>query len=225
MEADADQWAWTRPVWARSFAPIEAAGFRLRLVESAEYWAVHEAELRAHFPPEAFINTWELRTEAAVAGQARMAAARVDQPLRTFCIIHDGDAVAGAFCGERKSDSVYRMWHTNIHSDYRRRGLYRMILAGTIAYTAELGFDEIVSEHAPGNNPVLIAKLGAGFRITGLDVQPMVGLSVNLTYFHNADHLAAYEFRCGLATLTPRILANGSGAMDQLIAQMAAAKK
>lgn len=210
-------------MWARSFAPIEAAGFRLQVVDSAEYWRVHEAELRPHFPPEAFINTFALRTESAVAGQAKLAAARADQPLRTMCIVRDGDAVAGTFSGERKTDNVYRMWHTNIHPDYRRRGLYRMILAGTIAYTAELGFDEIVSEHAPGNNPVLIAKLGAGFRITGVSVEPMVGLSVNLTYFHNPEHLAAYEFRCGLATLTPRILANGSGAMEQLIEQMAAA--
>lgn len=220
-----DPWAWTRPVWERSFEPIARAGFRLELVDSQRYWAVHESELRSHFPAEAFIDTRGLRTEEAVAGQARMKEASASEPLRTFCLIRDGESLAGSFCGERKSDSVYRMWHTNIHTDYRRRGLYKMILGGTIAYSGELGFDEIVSEHAPGNNPVLLAKLGVGFRITSFGVDPMVGLSVNLTYFHNPDHLAAYEFRCGLATLNPRILAHGSGAMPQLIAQMAAATK
>jgi RimJ/RimL family protein N-acetyltransferase len=175
--------------------------------------------LRAHFPPEAFINTSALRSERVRKAQKRIAESREDHKLINPCILRDGDRIAGSFIGEQKTEAVYRMWHTHLHPDYRRRGIYSRILQANIAYTGELGFDTIVSEHAPGNNPVLIAKLGAGFRIVGLDVEPMVGVSIHLCYFHNEDQLAAYEYRCGLATMNPRILAQGAGAMDQLVAQ------
>lgn len=219
-----DRWAWAHEVWSRCFAPLQELGVRLERVDGATYWRIHEAELRPHFPPEVFFDTGALRSEAARAGQEHLGRSWGHAPLRDHCILWDGDRVAGSFCGELKSESRYRMWHTCIHPDHRRRGLYRQVLASTIAYTAELGFDEIVSEHAPGNNPVLLAKLGAGFRITGFDVQPMVGLSVHLTYFHSADLLALYEYRCGLATLGPRILEAGSGAIGELIAQFTAGR-
>jgi hypothetical protein len=112
------------------------------------------------------------------------------------------------------------MWHTNIHPDFRRQGVYRMIVQSTILYTAALGFDTITSEHAPCNNPILIAKLSAGFRIYALDMDPMAGPSVVLRYFHNPEHLAAYELRCGQASLSPRLAESGIGAWSLLRDQM-----
>ena len=87
-------------------------------------------------------------------------------------------------------------------------------------YTAALGFDTISSEHAPCNNPILIAKLRAGFRLYALDMDPMAGPSVVLRYFHNPEHLAAYELRCGQASLTPRLAESGIGAWSLLRDQM-----
>jgi len=110
-----------------------------------------------------------------------------------------------------------------VHPDFRRRGIYRHILRGTISYSAALGFDRVVSDHAPGNNAILIAKLSVGFRITGMEVDPGVGTSIVVSYFHNADHLAAYEYRCGLATMNPRLLKESYGAMHQLSEQFARA--
>ncbi len=212
-------WAWADEIWQRAFSPVEVGGLTLQRVDLETYWKLHEEHLRGHFPPEVFINTAGLRSDVVNAAQKRIAESCGGDKLVNPCIIRDGDRVAGSFVGKQETDAAYRMWHTNVHPDYRRRGIYRLILEGTIAYTSELGFDTILSEHAPGNNPVLIAKLGAGFRIVGMDVEPMVGVSVNLCYFHNSDQLAAYEYRCGLATMNPRLLAQGAGAMDRLVAQ------
>jgi hypothetical protein len=66
----------------------------------------------------------------------------------------------------------------------------------------------------------LIAKLRAGFRIFGLDIDGMAGISVVLRYFHNPEHLAAYELRCGHATLTPGLRENGAGAFQVLKNQL-----
>lgn len=214
-----NRWAWTKQPWQRAFAPVAEDGLSLERVDVDTYWKIHEEHLGDQFPPEVFINVAGLRPDRVREAQERITDTRGDAPLIDPCIIRDGDRVAGSFMGEQKTSASYRMWHTNIHSDYRRRGLYRNILRGYIEYTNEIGFDRITSEHAPGNNPVLIAKLSAGFRIVGFDVHPLVGLSVHLCYFHNPDHLAAYEFRCGLATMSSRILEHGAGAMDQLAEQ------
>jgi len=45
---------------------------------------------------------------------------------------------------------------------------------------------------------------------------------VHLRYFHNPEHLAAYELRCGLARLTPGLRATAFGAFTMLAAQVAA---
>lgn len=211
-----NRWDWAESIWHRCFEPLSDRGFRLDRVEEDEYWRTHERELRAHFPPEVFINVAALRTSAAQRGIERMSTCRDDHPLRDFCIVRHDDRVVATFSGYQQTTSCYRQWHTHIHPDYRRQGLYRLIVDGTIAYSGELGFDTIRSEHAPSNNPVLIAKLRAGFRITALEIDPVVGLSVILSYFHNADQRAAYEYRCGLATLDNRIIAAGSGAMPLL---------
>jgi GNAT superfamily N-acetyltransferase len=218
-----DRWQWAKETWERSFEPLRARGFELERVDHDTYWRVHESELRAHFPPEVFINLAALRGDESRSKLALLTELRDETPLRDFCIVRDGDAVVATFAGYHNAGAGYRQWHSHVHPDYRRRGIYREIVTGTIAYTGALGFDTIESEHAPGNNPVLLAKLGAGFRITALEVEPMVGLSVKLTYFHNPDHLAVYEYRCGLATLTPRIIAAGGGAMPRLRQQFRAA--
>lgn len=218
-----ERWGFARQAWEQAFAPLGELGFRLERVLEATYWETHERELREHFPPEAFIMLSRLRDDETKAKLERIEQTRQDHALRDFTVVRDGDAIVATFCGEHLWRGWYRMWHTHVHPDYRRKGVYKRILQGTIAYTKELGFDTIVSEHAPGNNPVLLAKLGAGFRIVSMEVDPSVGVSVKLSYFHNPDHLAAYEFRCGLATLNQRILQSSFGAMKTLSAQFAEA--
>ena len=102
-----------------------------------------------------------------------------------------------------------------------RQGVYRAIIELHLAYTGGAGLRPAVSDHAPGNNPILIAKLRAGFRILGLELDDAAhGVSVRLVYFHNPDHLAAYEFRMGDASLNPRLVEAGFGAFDRLRDQL-----
>ncbi|MBT8492956.1 MAG: hypothetical protein KJO07_07830 [Deltaproteobacteria bacterium] len=215
-----DRWSAENQTFERCFEPLRDAGYQLERVDHDAYWKLHAEEMREHFPEEVFVDTGKLRTADVVRKQAERARRRDDHPLRNFIVVRKDGSPAAQFCGEEKSSDVYRMWHSNVHGDHRRQGLYRTIVAATLQYTGELGYGSVVSEHAPGNNPVLIAKLKAGFRITGLDVTPMVGVSVHLTYFHDPEQLAAYQWRCGLATVTPAIVAAGSGAMPLLQEQL-----
>ena len=56
--------------------------------------------------------------------------------------------------------------------------------------------------------------------IDRLELDALHGPSLWLRYFHDPDELAAYEFRCGLATLTPELLARRYGAWGQLEQQL-----
>lgn len=206
-------WQFARDEFEKCFQPLRSAGFELERVPARDaYWTLHEAELAAYFPKEVFFALSTLRTEHERLGQERISQACAGDPLADFSVVRHAGRVAAMFCGEQRSASVYRMWHTHVHPDYRRRGVYKSIVAGTIAYTAALGFDALTSEHAPCNNPIIIAKLRAGFRIYGLELDPVVGPALILRYFHNPEHLAAYELRCGMATLTPGLAAQGTGA-------------
>ena len=53
------------------------------------------------------------------------------------------------------------------------------------------------------------------------DLDALHGPTLWLRYFHDPDELAAYEFRCGLATLTPELLTRRYGAWDTLERQLA----
>jgi hypothetical protein len=218
-------WQFARQLFDEHFWSLRESGYGLERLENVRvYRELHERDLRRHFPPEAFFALDELRTEQQRSGQERIAASAGGEPLRDFTVIRSDDgALVGMFSGEQRSPSMYRMGHSHIHPSFRRRGIYRQILAGTIRYTAALGFDTITSEHAPCNNAILIAKLRAGFCLYGMDMDPMAGPSVTLRYFHNPEHRAAYELRCGMATLTPGLAAHGTGAWSLLREQLLAA--
>ncbi len=208
-----DRWDFARRAFDEHFMPLRSAGYELeRLTHAEAYWALHEVELRAHFPPEVFFLLSEVRSAAEREGQARLAETCAGEQLRDFTVVRQAGALVAMFSGEQKSAGLYRMWHSNVHPAFRNKGVYRQILKSTISYTRELGFDSIGSEHSPSNNAILIAKLRAGFHIFGLEIDAGPGLSLLLRYFHNPEHRAAYQLRCGDAALTPGLIGCAGGA-------------
>ncbi|AUX39333.1 uncharacterized protein SOCE26_007220 [Sorangium cellulosum] len=214
-------WDWVVPIRQKHFGEPLAGLYPLeRLAGEEAYWALHEAELRRHFPPEFYFNLPALSGEEGKRARARLATSEGAHRLADFWIARDGDVIAAMFAGHQKDAETYRMWHSVIHPAYRRRGLYAEIVQRILAYTRDLGFDYVVSEHAPSNNAVIIAKLKAGFRIVAMELDAAVGPGVNLRYFHNEAHLRAYEFRCGMARLDERLIEVGFGAMPLLLEQL-----
>lgn len=212
-------WDWVVPIRERHFGAPLAGRYPLERLERAAYWELHERVMRPHFPAEVFFDFWTPRAEDESADKARLAASMGGQRLEDFWVARDGDQVVMMFCGHQVDDRVYRMWHTNVHAEYRKKGLYREYLGRTLAYTRDAGFRAVTSEHAPSNNPILIAKLSAGFRIVGLEVNASVGASICLRYFHDPDELAAYEYRCGIASMNESLLRRGAGGAGKLIEQ------
>ena len=213
-----DGWAWAAGARERACARPLAGRYRIEsLADDATYWAAWEAAFgRDGFPPEMYFGRgaeWQRRAEI-------LAGSRGGEALADRWLIRDGDLVAAVYRGEQLDGYTYMTGHAAVHPDYRRRGIYRAVIERVLETTRELGFTSVVSNHAPGNNPAIIAKLSLGFRIDRLDLDALHGPSLWLRYFHDPDELAAYEFRCGLATLTPELIARRYGAWAQLEDQL-----
>jgi GNAT superfamily N-acetyltransferase len=173
---------------------------------------VHEAELREHFPPDAYFDPQRLLDPGRLERQQRLAASAAADLLEDHWLVLDaGGELAGVVSTRQIDASTFQLFHVNVHPRYRRRGLYRAVLARVLAYAGELGFSLTVSEHAPSNNAVLMAHLRADFRILAMLIDPLYGPSVRLGYFHDPQLLRAYEFRCGLAVMDPGLHGAGSG--------------
>ena len=208
-----DRWHHARQAFDEHFRPLREAGYRLERVSTREqYHAVQEPTLSSHFPDEVFFDLRSLRSERERDGQARLAEQFGGHELSDLTLVYQADTLVAAFAGHQRGEGLYRMAHSNVHRDFRRRGIYRMIVHGTLAYTAALGIDTVTSEHSPCNNAILIAKLRAGFYFYALEMDPRVGPSVVLRYFHNPEHRAAFELRCGMATLTSGLRGSAFGA-------------
>jgi GNAT superfamily N-acetyltransferase len=193
---------------------------RYRIEPAADepaYWAAWEDAFgREGYPPEMYFARgaeWQARAD-------RLASSRGGDPLSDHWLIRDGERVAAVYRGEQLDGHTYMTGHAAVHLDYRRRGIYRAVIERVLETTRALGFTSVVSGHAPGNNPAIIAKLSLGFRIDRLELDALHGPTLWLRFFHDPDELAAYEFRCGLATLTPELLSRRYGAWDRLEQQL-----
>jgi GNAT superfamily N-acetyltransferase len=219
------RWDWAEPIRERHFTPALPGGYALERVDEDTYWDRHEAELREHFPPEAYFDSAVLSGEERAAALERLAAAEGADRLADHWLVHAPDGkLAGVFSTAQRDADTFELYHVTIHPDHRGCGLYRELLERVLAYAGELGFATTVSEHAPSNNAVLIRHLKAGFRIIECGINPRHGPSVRLAYFHDPQLLKAFEYRCGLAVMDETLYAAGTGHFALLDEQFAAAR-
>lgn len=105
--------------------------------------------------------------------------------VRHHILFKRGDELAGWYFGVQETETRYFMINTAVLPEHRRKGIYTALLRSLLTHLTELGFQEIYSLHHPTNNPVLVAKLKAGFVITGMEISDVFGLLVRLTYYTN----------------------------------------
>jgi GNAT superfamily N-acetyltransferase len=95
--------------------------------------------------------------------------------------------------GKVVNEQTFFMEWSGILPDYRRRGLYSLFLEALVPYLVELGIERITSNHMGNNRPVLIAKLKAGFIITGTTLDERHGMLVWLARFLKPERERGFE--------------------------------
>jgi GNAT superfamily N-acetyltransferase len=115
---------------------------------------------------------------------------------------YEGEALVGWSCGWMKRGDIYYMANSGVLPSHRRRGVYTQLLNAVRDHAVAQGALEIQSQHSVLNSAVLVAKLKAGFHVTGLSQSARMGTLVELTQFLTPGRLALYRTR-SLPFVTP----------------------
>lgn len=185
-------------------------------IDAEAFWDAVDVPFRVALPREVFF----LRSGLATPEQQAAMRERRDllKPTRVAdaFLVREGQKLVAAFLGWQSDEVTYYMQTSAVHPDFRRQGLYSELARRVIEYTKASGFLRVTSNHAPSNNPVIIAKLKLGFRITSLEMDAEAGPSLWLCYFHSEELLRAYEFRCGIPEFSTAMMEASCGSADEL---------
>ena len=108
------------------------------------------------------------------------------------------DKQVGWSFGAQIDRGKFYMINSAIFPEHRKKGLYSSLLNCAVEVVTKQGFQLITSSHIATNSAIFVAKLKAGFIITGFELSDIFGLMVNLTYYTNATRRKIMDYRSGL---------------------------
>ena len=117
-----------------------------------------------------------------------------------------GDTRIGWFLGEQLNRETFYMRNTGIFEEFRNRGIYKSLLSLLIKILREKGFQKLTSSHIVTNSHVIVAKLKAGFIISGFEISDRFGLFVNLTYNFNEIRNKIMRYRAGEIAIDEQLI-------------------
>lgn len=112
-------------------------------------------------------------------------------------LVWDGDTLVGWSIGNQASDDTYYMRNSGVIPAYRNRGIYSEILRLVLEFIAKTGAQIVSSRHRIDNNAILIAKLKAGFFVTGMEVSDKFGTMLNLSFYFSPKREKLLAMRAG----------------------------
>lgn len=94
---------------------------------------------------------------------------------------YEGNELVGWSFGSMERGNVFYMANSGVLPSHRRRGIYTLLLNAVREMALAEGARVIRSQHSVLNNPIIIAKLRAGFNVSGLSQSTRFGTLVELT--------------------------------------------
>lgn len=142
------------------------------------------------FDPKKYLSASERRHVKELDSQ-------LDQRFSLRLALYNEKELVGWTYGWQESEGVFYMSNSAIVMKHRRKGLYSKLLEMIIGITNDMGFQTLYSKHLMSNNPVIIAKLKAGFHITGIEMSEDFGSMLKMAYFNSLQKKKFYLFRTG----------------------------
>jgi len=115
-----------------------------------------------------------------------------------------GEQLVGWSCGWMERGNVYHMANSGVVPSHRRRGVYSSLLSAVRKHASSCGAVAICSRHSVLNNPVIIAKLRAGFHVSGLSQSAQMGTLVELSFHFSEKRQQLFRSR-SLPYVTPDV--------------------
>ncbi|MCA2960435.1 MAG: GNAT family N-acetyltransferase [Silvanigrellales bacterium] len=137
--------------------------------------------------------------------QERREAARLEASTpsgaRFYFGVFEGNTLVGVQESCQRERGTLCMNVSGVLPENRRRGHYGRLLSAVVALAQARGFQRVTSRHVASNNAVLIAKLKAGFLLSGFEICDEQGLLATLVLHLNESRRTVHAFRTGQAGL------------------------
>lgn len=124
-------------------------------------------------------------------------------PMHRFGAYY-GEELVGWSCGWMERGNVFYMANSGVVPSHRRKGIYSSLLSAVREYASSKGAVAMRSRHSVVNNPVIIAKLRAGFHISGLSQSADMGTLVELIFHYSERRHELFRAR-SLPYVTPDV--------------------
>lgn len=203
--------AWSEQLTDNHFAEPLKGRYRIEQVAREPWERSFDLVREEVFPGDAHLD---LTAAWSAERRARFDElnALLGQPIEHNLILRDleqGDRPVGWYHGAQDLRATYYMAITAIHPEYRGKGIYSAFLARLMSLVDQLGFREVLSRHQADNNPVMIAKLRAGFKIAAFEMAPNYGFLVHLRYNFSPGMRAVYAWRVDPRTGAEGLIRDG----------------
>lgn len=173
------------------------AGYEIKEVPDAEFWNLWTRPGKKIFNDALmFYTNKDVFTKAELADQNKL---RNEFP-KTHKInlgLYYKNKFVGWSWGFQETPVTFYMCNSAILPAHRRKGLYTCLMKEMISRAQKQGYTYIYSRHILTNNDIIIAKLKAGFKITGFELNERFGAMTILSYFKSKTQNDILDFRAG----------------------------
>lgn len=143
----------------------------------------------------------ELALTLTAEASTRASSAFSHSPMYRLGAYSEEELVGWSY-GWMERGSVFYMANSGVVPSHRRKGVYSSLLSAIREYASSNGAVAIRSQHSVLNNPVIIAKLRAGFHISGLSQSAQMGTLVELIFHFSEKRHGLFRTR-SLPYVTP----------------------
>lgn len=186
------------------FEETRAGHFPAELVPGVTAHSVGEETIRdvlerisdRVFSPLASLGNYEMPDERR--GRSAYLREVHEATHRENVVFYVGEEPVGWSIGSMLDPGTFFMAYSGVLPGYRRRGIYLAFLGVFLAYLRELGYERVTSNHAANNRAILIAKLKAGFYVSGAILDERFGAQVGLVYLFHEDRRRGFARAFGL---------------------------
>ncbi len=172
-------------------------GYEIRELETDAFGMLWEEPAKLFFDDVAPVFRVREILNDTQTEQVRVLGERLKDRYRLNLGLFHREEFVGWSWGFQDSADTYYMCNSAVFPEHRRKGLYTALLNATLERVTEMGFQRIYGRHVATNNPVIIAKLKAGFQITQFELSDAFGALVHLTWYPHELRRRVLSYRSG----------------------------
>lgn len=180
------------------FFPFKIGDYEVRAVSAETVYTVTDQLIHQIFTPFSQLGLYQMPPDRLVRQKSlRQALNRHSEHFLFYD--NENNPIGWSIGTQHDADTFFMSW-TGILPVHQRHGLYTRFLTQLLRYLEAIGYERVTSNHMVNNRAVLIAKLKAGFHITGLTLDERWGAQVGMAYYFSAERYAGFRQAFSLET-------------------------